>query len=417
MKKEALSSFAVDNSAILFLALLCKTHSNVFRFSVTLKETVDPDVLQRAVDRTYRRFPTIFASVRPGFFQYSLVSLSEPPKVQPDPGCLITMGLKEIRRCAYRVYYQENVISIEAYHVLTDGHGAIASLTTLVSEYLRLFYEVDIPTSHTLYDITEYPKEQETEDSYLLHQSGKPLRLPSCYAYQLPGMANEEWRIYNSCIRYSTQVLLDAAHRYGVSLNTLLTAVMAESVMEIQCRHQPEGSFRPVRIMVPVDLRGMFSSKTLRNFVLYALPTIEPEDRNLPFVHRVALIHQQLKKQINKDTFASIMAYNVRIQNAWYFRIIPAFLKFAIMRFAYRFFGESNSSVTFTNLGNVRLPEQMEQYVQKFDVVITPRRGSPYGCTMISYKDQFVFNISRFCYETELIDVFTEKMNRILTKV
>ena len=112
--------------------------------------------------------------------------------------------------------------------------------------------------------------------------------------------------------------------------------------------------------------------------------------------------------------FASIMANNAKLQKLLFFRMLPASLKFAVLRFGYQFFGESNSSVTVTNLGNLKLPEQMQPYVQKIDVIMTPRRGSPYGCTVISYQDQFMINISRFCHETELIDVFCEKLEAVL---
>ena len=96
------------------------------------------------------------------------------------------------------------------------------------------------------------------------------------------------------------------------------------------------------------------------------------------------------------------------------FVFLPSAVKFAVMRLVYRFFGESNSTVTVTNLGNLKIPKEMKSYVRKVDVVMTPRRCSPYGCTIISFEDQFEINISRFCREAELIDIFSDKMNEIL---
>lgn len=98
-------TYAVDNSAILYLALMRKRHTNVYRFTMTLKHMVDPVLLQQAVDRTYKRFPTIIAGFRPDFFQYTLIPAAAAPVVQPDPGCLVTMTPEEIRTCAYRIYY------------------------------------------------------------------------------------------------------------------------------------------------------------------------------------------------------------------------------------------------------------------------------------------------------------------------
>ena len=84
-------TFAIDNSALLYLALMRKRHTNVYRFSMTLKHSVDPGTLQQAVDRVYRRFPTIIAGYRPGFFQYTMVPAQQPPQVRPDPCCLIPL--------------------------------------------------------------------------------------------------------------------------------------------------------------------------------------------------------------------------------------------------------------------------------------------------------------------------------------
>ena len=197
-------------------------------------------------------------------------------------------------------------------------------------------------------------------------------------------------------------------------MTALLSTVMADAVMEIQNRHLRSRQAKPVRIMVPVDLRRMFPSKTLRNFILYALPTMEPQDSGKPFGELLRSFGKQMHNQLERSRLASIMAYNVRTQQAWYFRFIPWFVKRACLRFGYRFFGESNSSVTVTNLGNVQLPEQMQPFVENIEVILTPRARSPYGCAVISYDGQVAINISRFGREPELEDVFFHKLSAVL---
>jgi len=86
MKKNPRKLFPVDNSSILFFSLMKKTHANSYRFTMTLDEEVCPELLQQAVDRVYRRFPTIIAGFLPGFFHYFQFPAQEPPQVQPDPG-------------------------------------------------------------------------------------------------------------------------------------------------------------------------------------------------------------------------------------------------------------------------------------------------------------------------------------------
>lgn len=413
MNQQPKNRIPVDNSSILFFSLLKKTHANSYRFTMTLTEEVDPETLQQAVDRVYRRFPTIIAGFIPGFFHYFQFPAQQPPQVQPDPGCLRTMSREELHKCAYRVYYKANTVSIEAFHALTDGYGAIASFTTLMAEYLRLKHGISIPAVETVRDLEDLPSEEEASDDYLVHQAGKPLHLPSRYAYQLPGTPNEQWQVLNTTIEYPAHRILEAAHRLGVSANTLLSGVMASTVMEIQKKHNA-GTIRPVRIMVPIDLRRFFGSRTFRNFIWYALPTMEPHEDTLPMASLLKSFQTQLKEQAQGKRLASIIAYNVRTQMNVFFRFLPRALKYAVMRLAYRYFGESNSSLTMTNLGNVKLPEAMAPYVKKLDCVLTPRVHSPYGCAVISLGGILSINISRFCEESELENLFVSKLDSLL---
>lgn len=413
MKKTTFSHYAIDNASILYLSLIRKDHTNTYRFSMTLTEAVCPDTLQAAVDRVYRRFPTVIAGFTPGFFHYLQVPAKTPPLVQPDPGCLITMTREEIRQCAYRVYYSGNMIAIEAFHALTDGYGAIASFTTLVAEYLRLKYSIHIPVSETLVDIEQSPMLNELTDAYLDYETGDPLHLPSRYAYQLPGGNAARDAVRLSRFTLPTRDLLDAAHRHSVSITTLLSGIMAASVMEIQQRNGCT-QIRPVRIMVPVDLRKLFPSRTLRNFILYALPTMEPHDSSRPLSELFHSFAGQLHSQIESSRLASIMAYNVKTQHSLAFQMIPLAIKCTLMRFVYRFFGESNSSVTVTNLGNIRLPKEMQYYIEDIQVALTPRIRSPYNCAIISYNGMLSINISRFPQRSELEDLFMEKLRSIL---
>ena len=415
MKRTTFSRFPVDNASILYLSLIRKDHCNSYRFTMTLTEPVCPGTLQLAVDRIYRRFPTVIAGFHPGIFHYYQVPAKMPPQVQPDPGCLITMSREEIRSCAFRVYYEQSTIAIEAFHALADGFGAIACFTTLVAEYLRLKHGACIPVSETLLDLEHAPMLTELEDAYLEYEQGKPLHLPSRYAYQLPGGDSVRDAVRTHTLQLPAKKLLDASRSHGVSITTLISSVMAASVMEIQKRHKSPAQIKPVRIMVPVDLRRMFPSRTLRNFILYVLPTMEPEDSVKTMTELLRSFAGQMQTQLEQTRMASIMAYNVKTQGSWYFRIIPLFVKLALMRLAYRYFGESNSSVTVTNLGNVRLPEEMQPYVEKMEVTLTPRVRSPYNCAILSYNGQLTIRISRFPQDSELEGLFLNKLDAVLS--
>ena len=407
-------TFSVDNSAILYLALMRKKHTNSYRLTMTMRETVDPGLLQQALDRVYRRFPTIFAGFKPGLFQYTVVPARTAPKVRPDPGLLVPMTRKEISECSFRVFYRGREIAYEGFHAAADGFGAVASFTTLVAEYLRLRHGVTIPVCNTLRDVDEVPQDHELEDAYLQHCDAAPKNLPSRYSYQLPG-AYSEPDVYPTTRSYATEEILTAARRLGVSMTSMLSGIMASAVMEVQKQHSRK--IQPVRIMVPADLRRMFGSSTLRNFILYALPTMEPGEEKLPLKDLARRFHSQIKEQLSPENMLARTSYNVRTQNAFWYRFIPLDLKRAAMRIAYKYFGESNSSITLTNLGSVTLPKEMAPYVDELHVTLTPRAGSPYNCGVIGLQDKLFITLSRFCPHAELEPVFFRKLDEVLATV
>ena len=413
MKKSTRPQYPIDNASILFLAQARKDHTNSFRFSMTLSEEICPETLQMAVDRVYKRFPTIFARFHFGFLHFYQIPLTTPPQVQPDPGCLITMRKEELSKCAYRVYYEGRNVSIEAFHALTDGYGALASFTALVAEYLRIKHGANIPASNTLVDIDQDPMPQELEDAFLRYYQKETRRIPGRFAYQLPGGNGGRDFVRTASRAIPSDRFREAAHRHGVTINTLISTVMAESIMEIQQRHTPQ-KCKPVRIMVPVDLRRIFPSRTLRNFSYYILPTMEPQDAGLPLSELLHSFSSQIQAQLQKEHVGAVISNNVKLQNAWYFRGIPLPVKRSLMRLVCRFFGEPTSSVTVTNLGNVTIPKEMEHFVQHMDVTLTPRMLSPYGCAVLSYNGMLSINISRFLQQGELEDVFFQKLDTVL---
>ena len=60
--------YRLDNAGVLYSALKKEKSAPVYRFSAVMAEKVDPDALQRAVDRTMPRFPSFRVRIRKGAF-------------------------------------------------------------------------------------------------------------------------------------------------------------------------------------------------------------------------------------------------------------------------------------------------------------------------------------------------------------
>lgn len=132
--------YKLDLSANVYPTLQRKNFSNVFRLSVVLKEEIDPDTLQKAVDLTLPRFPAFKVALRKGIFWRYLEPNDRPgPFVMPDiiNPCM-PMLFKSNNRYLIRIYYYRCRISLEVFHSLSDGSGALKLLKTITAVYLRL---------------------------------------------------------------------------------------------------------------------------------------------------------------------------------------------------------------------------------------------------------------------------------------
>ena len=76
--------FKLDNAAKLYPAVSTARWSSSFRVSAVLTEDVDPERLQKALNRVMNRFPALKVRMRAGLFWYYLEEIREPLAVRPD---------------------------------------------------------------------------------------------------------------------------------------------------------------------------------------------------------------------------------------------------------------------------------------------------------------------------------------------
>jgi len=184
--------YKLDLSAIVYPTLQRRDFSSVYRLSVVLKEEIQPEVLQKALDMTLPRFPTYKAAIRKGLFWRYLEPNDRPgPFVQPDvKNPCQPMNFKGNNRYLVRVYYFRNRIALEAHHSLGDGTGGMCVLQTLTATYLRLLGHTDIENTGFVLDINAAPDPEELEDAYMRYANAKvcPPRLQE-KAYRVRGTA------------------------------------------------------------------------------------------------------------------------------------------------------------------------------------------------------------------------------------
>ncbi len=393
--------YRIDNSGVYHRAILRKGKSNIFRLSVKLNIKIEPQMLQKAVDAITPRFPTMAASIRGNFFHYYAVPVKTPISIQKDTRLLAYMPPKEIRQCAVRVLYNENSISAEFFHSLTDGHGGMVFMRSLLAEYLRLANGVVCTADEDVLLPDVPPSPDETIDSFLTYAGKKGAHFDKKRSY-LPGESLPDGELAISTALYDTERLIDISHEYGVSLTTFLTAALAKAIMQLQTNENRKRML-PVQIMLPVNLRRRFTSSTLRNFTLYALPFMQPSDTALPFEELVKKLDAQLKEQLTHDKLREMMATNINLEYNWLMRKLPLAVKCAILKLGFQLFGARNSSLSLSNIGEWSFPPQLLQYIEDVSFYLSPRVCSPYNCSAVSFNGTLQLNITS-CAAAELLE-------------
>ena len=85
---------------------------------------------------------------------------------------------------------------------------------------------------------------------------------------------------------------------------------------------------------------------------------------------------------------------SVRSQNWILFRILPLWIKDIIVQAVYHFYGERNSCLSISNLGEAVCLEEIRQHIQRMDFMLTPRRNSACNCGIVSYGGRLFINFT-----------------------
>lgn len=403
--------YKLDLSAIVYPTLQRKDFSSVYRLSVLLKEEIDPALLQKALDMTLSRFPTYKVAIRKGLFWRYLEPNNRPgPFVTPDiKNPCMPMPFKANNRYLLRVYYYGRRISLEAHHCLGDGTGGMCVLQTLTAVYLGLLGHFITPSGFVL-DIKSSPESEELEDAYMRYANARvrPPR-PGEKTYRVRGTKEPFYTLNIIDGIMSVREVMAVAKKYDATLTEYLNAVLLYALLQKQ-EHDMPFRFRPVKIAMPVNLRRFFPSKTLRNFITMVYPSIDPRLGDYTFKEIVEQVHHYMKYYINEKFLRGDITTNAATQRNPVIRVVPLFIKDFVVRTFYTKVQDKNSSAGLTNMGALKVPEDMKPYIERFDIYMGQPFSSRTNCAIISFEDTLTINFASSIAETDVECLFFRKL-------
>ena len=405
----------LDNAAKIYPAAKRRNWNNFFRISATLTEPIDTAVLASALDVTARRFPSIAVRLRRGVFWYYLEEIPKTPSIQPEKSCpLAHAPFHEVRQCAFRVLVYKNRVAVEFFHALTDGTGALVFVKTLLAEYLSEKYGLSVPAEKGVLGRLEEPSPEELEDSFARYAGDVTASRAESTAYHLSGTPERDGYKNLVTMMIPAEKLRACAKEHGVSVTELLCAAMMQAIGELQAEKVPNVRPRkPVKVLIPVNLRNLFPSRSLRNFASYITPEIDPRMGDCSFSELCSLVHHKMGLENNRRTMRAKFAANVASERSPILRVMPLFIKNIAMKAVFDAVGECKSCLCLSNLGRVELPEVMVPYVQRMDFIIGVQARAPHDCGVVTWGDTVYINCIRSIQEPELEYRFYRVLHRL----
>lgn len=386
---EALSWYPLDDAAKIYPLSMKFGQMPMFRLSCYLAEPVVPEVLQIALDFTIKRFPSFATAVKKGIFWHYLDSTKRryPIAKESSVPCQ-ALKISAVGTQSFRILYYENRISAEFFHVLTDGHGGMVFLKTLVAKYLDLL-GVAMVCENEIRDISEPPRSTELSNDFerFSPKSKRNGGFAGPAALQMSGRIAKHSPCKIVHLTYDTKGLLDMAHSKGISVTTLVL-----SLMFLAQRSATDTTNGTIQMQVPVDMRKFFESETVRNFSMYCSIDI-PASKVNDFNEVASEVAGQLKQKATYEEMTVMMSTAHKLVKSLAF--IPLVIKSPVAKVIYGFLGDSRFSNTLSNIGNIRMPQQYSEHILGFDFVLGTCVVSRASCSMCSYNGNTVLSISK----------------------
>ncbi len=389
MPKKTEQWSRLDNAAKIFPPTAKGRDTKVFRFACELKEEVDGKLLQQALIKTIEQFPIYRSVLRRGLFWYYLEESSAIPwaHMENTPVCGKIYD-KNVKRLLFDVSYYHNRISLEVFHVLSDGAGAMEFLRALLYHYLIMRHAEEFENAPPAPDY-DASGAQKQDDSFLRYydKTVKPEKKPYRRAYRLRERRLADDRMNVILGEASVKQLLEKAHEYHATLTEFLGAVLIRSIyagMPVRTRK------RPVTLTVPVNLRKVFPSVSARNFFGIINIPYSFDTHSADLTEIINVVRAGFERELTEEKLAGRMNGLGAVEHNLLARIAPLFFKDFVLRIANQI-SEAESTAALSNIGKVTMPPELAKYINKFDVLFSTQKVQLCTC---SFGDRMSFGFT-----------------------
>ena len=389
-KKEKLYWRRLDNSAKIFPISAGKKYSTVFRLSVVLKEKIQPEILQIAVEKALEQYELFRVRLKNGFFWNYLEY--NPKKIfieeEKEYPCKY-IEPKENNHYLFKVTYFDKKINIDIFHSLTDGNSGVMFFREIVYNYIELAHKEEFQEELRIkrkFDLS-------TEDSYIKNYNKKAKGNNSAKkAYKLAGRKIKLGAISAIHEIIDLNQLKQEAKKNEATITQYLTSVLIYAIY--QANYIKNKGKRPIKVCIPVNLKKYFPSNTISNFFSYI--TLEAEmkkDRLDTFGKILDFVKKDFTKKLTPEEIQKTMSGNVKLGTNPFIKLIPLVLKKPIVRLSYLEI-RKYTTTTFSNIGRIGIIGKYQRYIEDFLMLIAPEPVEKIKCSACSFENHIVFTFT-----------------------
>lgn len=388
-KRKPVEWTKLDNAAKIFPPNTNERDTKVFRFVCELKEDIDKEVLQKALDNTILLFPMYSVVLRRGIFWYYFEHTDMKPEVTEEHRLPCSMlYVPTHRNLLFQVTYYHKRINLEMYHALADGTGALAFLKTLVYYYITIKHREDFGEKLPKLDY-DASFTQKMDDSFLRNYSGEKKldRIKIGKAYHIVGRRSIDNRLRVIEGEMSVKQVIELAHRYNTTLTIYLTALFLKAIamdMPERCRKLP------VVLSVPVNLRTYFPSVTARNFFTTINISYHFGKASDRLEDIIETVKEAFARELTEDNLRRHINRLSALEHNAFMRIVPLVLKDYVLHIASSL-ADRGITASLSNVGKITVSKELAPYIRMFNCFTSVRRPQ---ISMCSFEDRLLVSFA-----------------------
>lgn len=389
---------SLENTAKIFPATSGKKDERVFRISCQLKEDVQPDRLQEALDLCVEDYRLFLCVLRVGLFWNYLEESELRPKVREEfrPPCS-QIYVRDQKNLLFEVTYYRKRISFETYHALTDGTGAMQFVRTLVYRYLMLTHPEEVDGTHLAEVQPDATEEEKEEDSFAKYYSdmGKEEKIPGYHAHQLRYHRTESGTVHLTEGILPVDQMMEQARKYKTTLTVYVTAVFLCAIASDMSHRQKK---KPVALMIPVNLRNYFPSASARNFFGWIDIGYDFSAQGDSFSDVIAYTARFFEKELTPERITARMNGLMRMERHPLMRLLPLPVKLWGMQAGAALACKDGTAV-FSNIGRIKMPVECSDFIDWFDFYTTTPKME---ICMCSYENRLTISFTSAFSESRI---------------